>query len=256
MGLTLGFELSLSGETSEAEVAERFRNLRKRAIDLSFKAVSEVIRLEGDAIVEFRPLHGLAFESLDHVVQLSAHLQRDHLYSDAIGLSLEDECVAIDEHSREYHPIVAPPEINGVAWGFAIQPADGSEPAAFVLSQLRTVPRPTRWWGQCFCKTQYASVHGNDNFIRCHTSLVGLLDAAKEIGFEVEVFDDGGYWDSRDVHALSEAVADMNRVVARFAGAFADAVREAQGTSEAVQGTIFEHPDFERLETEARESDD
>ena len=65
-----------------------------------------------------------------------------------------------------------------------------------------------------------------------------------------EVHDETGYWESRDADALVERVNDMNRIVARVAGAITDAVRRAGGDSRQLQGAIFEHPDFERLETE------
>ena len=41
----------------------------------------------------------------------------------------------------------------------------------------------------------------------------------------------------------------MNRIVARFAGAFSDAYTKAGGDSREVQGEIFRHPDFERFAT-------
>ena len=63
------------------------------------------------------------------------------------------------------------------------------------------------------------------------------------------VRDEAGYFESRDTTELLQRVAEMNRIVARFAGAFSDAFAEAGGDTKQVQGAIFEHPDFERLET-------
>ncbi|MGH7714313.1 MAG: hypothetical protein ACREOG_23750, partial [Gemmatimonadaceae bacterium] len=95
----------------------------------------------------------------------------------------------------------------------------------------------------------YASVHGDENLLRCHTSLVRILETARSLGFEIEVRDETGYWESRDPEQLVQAVADMNGLIARFAGKFTDAVRDAGADSRAIQGEIFKHPDFERLET-------
>ena len=58
-----------------------------------------------------------------------------------------------------------------------------------------------------------------------------------------------------DPRVLIESVAEMNRVVAGFAGVFIDAARDAGVDSAQVGGAIFEHPDFERLETDVRASD-
>jgi len=139
--------------------------------------------------------------------------------------------------------------------GFAVAPAAHSEPATFALTRLHgsTI---IGWRGHCCCKTQYASVLGDENLIRCHGSLVLLLDIARMLGFEIDVRDQTGYWESRDPRTLIDAVAKMNRIVARLAGVFTDAMRDATGDSTQVGGAIFDHPDFERLETDARASDD
>jgi hypothetical protein len=173
-----------------------------------------------------------------------------------LGLGEEDEYEVVDEHTRRYRRIEAPHDAPASVIGFAIAPGEGSEPASFTLTRLNGPEVTTRWSGECFCKTQYASMLGDEHLLRCHGSLVALLDAAVELGFEVEVHDETSYWESRDARALTESVAEMNRIVAGFAGAFTDAVREAGVDSRQVRGAIFEHPDFERLETDARERAD
>jgi hypothetical protein len=66
---------------------------------------------------------------------------------------------------------------------------------------------------------------------------------------ECDVRDEAGYYESPDTTQLLQRVSEMNRIVARFAGAFSDAFEKAGGAPRQVQGAIFEHPDFERLET-------
>lgn len=135
-----------------------------------------------------------------------------------------------------------------VAIGFAVAPGRGSEPAAFGLATVRP-PGTAGWsWHWC-CKTQYASLHGDEHLVRCHTALVAVLDAARELGLEVAVRDETGYWESRSSRELLARVAERNRIVARFAGAFVDHSRDAGVDSRRVQGPIFEHPDFERFES-------
>jgi hypothetical protein len=77
-----------------------------------------------------------------------------------------------------------------------------------------------------------------------------VLDTARELGFSVVVRDETGYWEPRDRQVLVDSVTAMNQVVARFAGRLTDAVREAGGDSRQVQGAIFAHPGFERLESD------
>ena len=255
MGLTLSYELGLPADRPEADVLRRLAALRERALAMPFDEVSEVVRFDERTLAGAPPLRGLAFESLAHVVQLTAGVDRDALYRDWLGLGEEDEYEIVDEHTRVYRPVEAPPDAPTSVIGFAIVPGEGCEPATFAMTRLHGPEIATRWWDQCFCKTQYASTLGDEHLLRCHGSLVALLDAAVELGFEVEVHDETGYWESRDARQLTESVAAMNRLVAGFAGAFTDAVREAGADSRLVSGAIFEHPDFERLETEARTPD-
>ena len=254
MGLHLCYELSLPADCPEENVIARFDALRGRALTLPFKDVSAIVRLDERAVAERRPLRGLAYESLEHVVQLSARYHRDTVYREWLGLDEDDEYEVIDEHTRRYRPVHAPAEVPVSVVGFAVAPGERSEPAMFALTRLCGPTIVTRWWGHCCCKTQYASALGNEHLLRCHGSLVTLLDTARMIGFGVEVRDETGYWESRDSQVLIESVTEMNRIVAGFAGAFNDAVRDAGGDSAQIGGAIFEHPDFERLETDARTS--
>src|SRR5206468_1147437 len=82
------------------------------------------------------------------------------------------------------------------------------------------------WSWSSFCKTQYASdptCGGVENFLRCHVSLVKLLDiAAASIGMTVAVDDESGYWERRDPKELVNTVGDWNQFVAAFARTIKD----------------------------------
>ena len=177
MGLHLCYELGLPADRSAADVLDRLAVLRERALVLPFDEVSDIVRFDERTLADVPPLRGLAFESLAHVVQLTAGFHRDSLYRDWLGLSEEDEYEVVDEHTRRYRPIEAPADAPTSVIGFAVVPGQGSEPAAFALTRLNGPEITTRWWGQCFCKTQYASMLGDEHLMRCHGSLVALLDA-------------------------------------------------------------------------------
>jgi hypothetical protein len=104
------------------------------------------------------------------------------------------------------------------------------------------------WW--CGCKTQYASLISDDHLVTVHTSLVAILDYAIELGFDVVVRDETGYWESRSAQALIAEVHKMNRIVAKLAGALGDALGDALGHDHSLQAPIFEHRQFEHLEME------
>jgi hypothetical protein len=99
------------------------------------------------------------------------------------------------------HPLVCFP-----AW-----PGQGCEPAAFGFCKL---PPVEGWHWSFSCCTQHASrtEHGGlENFLRCHLAVISLLDAIKQAGLaEVEVKDDGGYWERRDPKWLADAVRAWN----------------------------------------------
>jgi hypothetical protein len=74
-----------------------------------------------------------------------------------------------------------------------------------------------------------------------------MLDAAKELGFKVEVHDESDFWDDRDFKALVGTVGEWDKFICSFAGALKDAMgKEGMGVSSATDG----RPDFERLEAE------
>ena len=110
------------------------------------------------------------------------------------------------------------------------------------------VVRRRGWRLAGFCKTQYASLHGWDHFRRCHAAAVDLLAGLRELGLQVEITDEGGYWPGRDERVLRRSVDQMNGIVAAFAGALKDATDGSGGSP--LQAPIFAHPHFERIEAE------
>lgn len=242
MGLTISYDLSLPAGTPEVEVYRLLAKLRDEAAALPFQATSDIVRLTEQDLDRPSPMRGLAFERLEDVVDVGGRFVRDELYRKSRGLDVEH---APDE---EYFYVEAPDGLPVVVIGFAVAPGAGSEPASFALSKLIEPDTASRWSWQCFCKTQYASAHGDDHFVKCHTSVVALLDAAQRIGIACNVYDETGFYESRDESQLLASVDKMNRLIAQLAGQLSDAYVEAGGDSRQVQGEIFRHPAFERLE--------
>jgi len=81
----------------------------------------------------------------------------------------------------------------------------------------------TGWHWSSFCKTQYASnpdFGGVQNFLKCHRSVITILDHAKALGILGEVNDRGGYWTHRDMEALAQEVEEWNQMIAGRGGLF------------------------------------
>jgi hypothetical protein len=142
------------------------------------------------------------------------------------------------------------------------------------FNEMRSVPtKLDGWHWRSFCKTQYASdpkAGGIPNFLRCHISVITLLDRmAKLPGLKVRIDDEGKYgpstfsddWaEAQNVGrkptyrrhkgqyspaALAEEVGDWNTMIAGMTGALTDALA---GTGIALEAPIKEFVDFERLE--------
>lgn len=141
-------------------------------------------------------------------------------------------------------------------WIFEVEPGRDCEPLSFGLCrypatlhvQNRRVRTGCRGWTFAgHCKTQYASLHGEAHFLRCHRAVIDLLRSWERLGLEVEISDEGNYWPNRDKDGLLAEVRQMNAAVAALAGAVKDAT---DGAGAPVQAPIFGHAAFERLEAE------
>jgi hypothetical protein len=106
----------------------------------------------------------------------------------------------------------------------------------------------SRWQFAHSTKTQYASLRGWENFVRCHVGAIDLLGEWRGLGGSVKITDEGGYWPRRNLATLRRNLDRLNGIVAAVAGAVKDA-SEGEGAG-PVQSPIFAHPQFERLEAE------
>jgi hypothetical protein len=149
-------------------------------------------------------------------------------------------------------------------------------PAAF--SEIRNVATNlSGWYWRSFCKTQYASnaeCGGIPNFLRCHISVITLLDRIAKIpGVRVRVDDEGKYGPSTysddwkeayeagrkptyrrhkgqyNPAALAKEVGEWNTMIAGFTGALSAALADSGIKLEAA---IKEFPDFEQLRFQGR----
>lgn len=230
MGLHLCYELELSPESTEEKVNSLLGLLRTAAQQLPFEEVSPIFRFVGE---QCRPGRWGESDQLEWYFKLFAS-------------GLAARCP-----DPEYPPSV-PAEI---AIGFVVHPGARCEGAAFGLARFpepvitcpNEQPGQTRGWHwHALCKTQYASVVSDDHLIRCHLSLVELLEEALRLGFGVTVRDETHYWETRDKERLLEGVHAMNRIVARLTGRLGDALPDDL----RLGGAIVEHPRFEHLEME------
>lgn len=238
MGLTIHYQLR-TRLTEPREVRNLVESLRQFARDLPFKEVGEL----------------LEFTDKDADYAHSCREDEHRWFKIQAGQYVEagnDHC-----HVTPLHII-----------GFSTWPGEGCEPANFGFCRYpasievpvaegrkrRLITGLDGWrWGS-FCKTQYASdpkAGGIPNFLRCHLSVVKLLDFIRRTELvEVEVNDEGEYWQHRDIARLAREVGEWNEQIAAFVGQLNDAVRKDGVTTEAA---ITGFANFEQLEARGLE---
>lgn len=123
--------------------------------------------------------------------------------------------------------------VRATEWiGFRIDPGLWCESAFLGLARHPSVwlvegeRQPTgldrSWrWDYC-CKTQVASAVSTEHFMRCHGSLVSVLDFAARLGLVAEVTDETGFWEHRDWGAALGAVAGMYGLIADAVASFCE----------------------------------
>jgi hypothetical protein len=229
MGLTIHY--SLRSDASGADDVRRLvQRLQQVAMDSAMSEVGKVMEFSGDACDFKRAQDGSIRWLLGQARRMAA-----------IG---------------KMYQFVEPLQVIA----FSTWPGMGCEAANFGLarypdsveSQDGVVATNLNGWSwQSFCKTQYASdpgAGGAANFVRCHLTVIRLLEHAKAMGILDSVTDDSDFWENRDIEALVRSVGKWNRQVAAIVGQFKDQM-------DAVIAPIAEYPNFEHLEFQGRKDD-
>jgi len=237
MGLTIHYQLRCVGAL--AHVTRKLAALRQAALDLPLAEVQEIVHLQGDRC---RPEH-YEFNSALRWLAIQAGLH----------LPCKEKPRFRGERGRSYSLLVDPLEIVA----FTVLPGDGCENLELGLARYpatithegRAVPTKLAhgWHWRAFCKTQYASdpaCGGVPNFLRCHLGITALLDRAQALGILKSVTDEGHFWESRSIEALTKEIGSWNAMIAVLGGALKDAV----GDDVQVAAPIFGFANFEALE--------
>ena len=107
------------------------------------------------------------------------------------------------------------------------------------------------WQFGWFCKTQFAGQHGPAHFLRCHKSVISLLDFCRKAGLDVSVRDEAGYWEQRDESELLTTLRRSEAMLAALGGLLKDTVDTGGG--QMITSPIFDYANFEHLEHEGWE---
>lgn len=246
MGLTIHYNLSLDGGLSAKKVKEKLNILRQACLDLPFKEVGLITDLKGqnadpdtteDADVEWfliQCMHHTYYKIIDNKPVITDDFSSGGFYSTGIapkrvigfkttvGKGCEQANIGMRLLPKEHK--------------VSYEKEDGTEGHAVI-----SIPEGHKWTWRSFCKTQFALEISIENFVQCHLTVIKMLDKAKELGFEVEVSDEGDYWEKRDLSLLIKNVGANAAAIAAIAGGFKDC-------GLPVMSPIFGNKNFEQLE--------
>jgi hypothetical protein len=234
MGLTIHYSLR-SDASDPAAARQLVEALRKRALDLPFTEVGEIVELTGSGCDYQKydgndPLRWLIVQSGQHVEREGAYYRVKPKHVVAFTTSPGNGCEEANLGLALYPSVILLPKQVGEH-----------------QRSLRTGLKG--WCWSSFCKTQYSSgaqYGGVENFLRCHLAVIRMLDHAKEIGILASVNDEGSYWENRDVKALVQEVGEWNDGIA----ALVVKLKDLFGGD--ITAPITQFPDFEHLEAKGR----
>jgi hypothetical protein len=201
MGLRIHYDLQLPREVSDRLARAILGHLRTFASTLVVESISPVYR---------RSLGELLRRPPADVDELEANFERvaaANLYE--VDVALEK----VEDRGKR------------AASGFVVHPGRGCAAAAFGLMRPGLTAPPAHfdkdlpwncWWWRASCETQYASIISVEHLIDCHLAVVHVLDEADRLGVAVHVRDETGYWETRSVQQLLEAVDRANGIMARL----------------------------------------
>ena len=236
MGLTIHY--TLKGRGSEINARQLIHQLHQTAQDLPFQQLGQVVELSGDEC-DFNHR-----QPDDHLRWLLIQAKE--------SVEVEPKGKNRDRKWRSYYHVI-PSQIIA----FTASPGEGCEESNFGLCLYPKTIRTERgrlktklsgWRWSSFCKTQYASdprCGGVPNFLRCHLTVIAMLDQATQLGCLEEVSDESGFWEQRDLPALVKEVGSWNEMIAAFGGKLKDLAGNGAVTLEA---PITQFPNFEQLE--------
>jgi hypothetical protein len=233
MGLSIYYELGLPHSCASITPSQRLEELWRLTQGFAVDEISSILHYAGEAC---NPGRSGNWRDPGEFLKACAAAYLTHPDD-------TDRTIAVEPLEIMGFMVWVGRRVEPVALGLARYPEE-------IDDGRRKLPTGLRGWQwHAGCKTQYASVVSMEHFVRCHCTVIALLEAARDPGFTVLIQDDSGYASHRSEAKLVAEVERMNRLVAAVAGAVADKLGDSGRLSQA---PIFAHRDFERLEMEGQ----
>ena len=211
MGLTIHYTVEFNGTTKQLQ--NKLGKIRHACSNLPFEEVGEqveTVKITKDIIKIWDWLQSMLSDSKRSMDDLS---MRD-LIMEKLGVSTW-RMVELGEWKQEdnrYWKVVKPTTMVSLF----IWPGEGCESAELNFQRIRG-----KFRCKSFSKTQYAEA-----FVKCHLLVIQLLDILKAEGFDVDCYDEGGYWETRDMAVLAKNINESTAAISAILGGLQSAAQD------------------------------
>lgn len=203
MGLTIHYTIEYKGTVKQLQT--KLEKIRQACRDLPFEEVGEVGTVKiSQAIIDLWNYHQTRGNSRE---------ERDAAMKE-LGIT-PWQMVELGEWKHEGNTSWKVQKPTTMV-SLYLWPGEGCESAELNFQRIRG-----KFVCRSFCKTQYA-----DEFVKCHLLVVQLLDILKADGFQVDVYDEGEYWQTRDMKVLGKNINESTALIAGFLGGLKSAAEE------------------------------
>ena len=189
MGLTINY--TIAAKTAEQAI-DGLEKLRQKCLDLPFEDVGVVLHKQ------------ITQEDIDYFDSLQAA----YSYPNNSQVNLQHRDRLMEERGLTTWELIKSEGVPSEVISLELWPGEGCESCDITFYKKDGVFRASE-----FCKTQYAA-----HFVRCHTLVVAMLDIMAELGFDLKVDDEGGFYESRDMKILAKNLDDYNIIVKSIGG--------------------------------------
>jgi len=208
MGLTIHYTIEFEGTAKQLQ--NKLEKIRQACRDLPFEEVGEVetVRITKALIDLWNYYQESCFEGRTTVEQRNKHFAE-------LGIT-PWQMVELGEWQQEdnrYWKIVKPTTMVSLP----LLPGEGCESSDLHFQRIKG-----KFRCKSFCKTQYA-----EEFVKCHLLVIQLLDMLKEEGFDVDVYDEGGYYDTRNLKVLAKNINESTAMIAGILGSLKSAAEQS-----------------------------
>jgi len=211
MGITINYDLKFDGNAKD--LCKKLEVVKQKCLDLPFEEVRDIIHIKysQDDINFYNQLQDETFypnNTDENLKKRDKKLKERGIdISTMINLTLSHK-----QNSKGYE------FVELYVWA-----GEGCEATSFVF-----VKNKDCWECDGFTKTQYAT-----EFVKCHLLVIKVLDLLKEEGFNVEVRDEGEYWETRDFKELAKSINEYTNLLKMISGKIEKAIEGTDFSFEA-----------------------